>query len=130
MDKLSSLGETLPINLKLAAYLHGIEDTYPDFAATNRSATCIKVLEISTVMAELDNEGRQARSAEPTALTIWTKDRIKRGHRHTQGPAQAGRGKGVTSTSRPKRSKKKSHCDSTSHNEDSCWKKHPDCVLS
>ncbi len=130
MDKLSSLGETLPTNLKPAAYLHGIKDTYPDFTANNRSAPCIKVLEISTVIAELEDEGRQARSAEPTALTIWTKDRIKKGDRHTQGSAQAGRGKGVTSTSRPKRSKKKSHSDSTSHNKDSYWKKHPDCVLS
>ncbi len=96
MDKLSSSGETLPTDLKLAAYLHGIEDIYPDFAAANRSAACTKVPEISTVMAELEDEGRQVRSAESTALTTRTKDSIKRGHTHIQGPAQGGRGKKVT----------------------------------
>ncbi len=84
IDRLSSSGETLPTDLKLAAYLHGIEDTYPDFAAANRSAARTKVPEISTVMAELEDGGRQARSAESTALTTRTKNSIKRGHTHTR----------------------------------------------
>ena len=33
IDKLSSLGKNLSVNLRLAAYLHEIEVTYPDFVA-------------------------------------------------------------------------------------------------
>ena len=87
MDKLSSSGKTLPTNLKLAAYLHRIEDIYLDFATANRSAACTKVLEISTVIAELKDESRQDRSAESTALTTKTKDSYKRRYTQTQRPA-------------------------------------------
>ncbi len=38
LDKLQSSGDSIPDDLKLAEYLHGIEDTYPDVAAAHRSA--------------------------------------------------------------------------------------------
>ncbi len=43
LDKLLSSGDCIADDLKLAAYLYGIEDTYPDFAAANRSAARTKV---------------------------------------------------------------------------------------
>ena len=43
IDKLSSSGENLPADLRLAAYLHGIEVTYPDFAAAQRSSARTKI---------------------------------------------------------------------------------------
>ena len=42
MDKLSSSEETLPTDLKLAAYLHEIEGIYLNFAAANKSAAHTK----------------------------------------------------------------------------------------
>ena len=73
IDKLSSSGENLPADLRLAAYLHGIEVTYPDFAAAQRSSARTKIPELSAVMAELEDEGRQARAVESTALSTRSK---------------------------------------------------------
>ena len=38
LDKLANTKLTLPFNLQLAGYLHGIEDIYPDFATSKQSA--------------------------------------------------------------------------------------------
>lgn len=125
IDKLSSSGENLPADLRLAAYLHGIEATYPDFAAAQRSSARSKIPELSTVMAELEDEGRQARAVESTALPIRSKEGMRR--RQNQGPTRGGHAKGSSSTLRPKGSKDKcAHCDSTGHSEDSFWKKYPE----
>ncbi len=66
LDKLANTGSTLPSDLQLAVYLHRIEDTYPDFAASQQSAARTKVPDISAVMAELEDGART--SNEPTAL--------------------------------------------------------------
>ena len=123
IDKLSSSGENLPADLRLAAYLHGIEVTYPDFAAAQRSSARTKIPELSAVMAELEDEGRQARAVESTALSTRSKDN-KKGYNHK---LSRGGHKGSSSTLRPKGNKEKcEYCDSKGHSEDSCWKKHPD----
>ncbi len=36
LDKLRSLGDSIPDELKLAAYLHRIGNTYPNFAAAQK----------------------------------------------------------------------------------------------
>lgn len=71
LDKLRSSRDTLPDNLKLAAYLHGIEESYPDFASANRSVARTKILIISDVMSELEDE--EQKSAESTALSVRVK---------------------------------------------------------
>ena len=58
VDKLSSLGRNLPANLRLAAYIHGIETTHPNSAATQRSSARTKIPELSKVMVELEDEGK------------------------------------------------------------------------
>lgn len=56
IDKLTSSGDNLPADLRLAAYLHGMEAAYPDFAAAQRSSSQSKIPELSTFMAELADE--------------------------------------------------------------------------
>lgn len=63
----------------------------------------MKVLEISTIMVELEDKGREARSAKSISLTTQTKNSIKRGH--IQRLALGGNEKKVTSTSRLQGSK-------------------------
>ena len=79
LDKLLSSGDSIADDLKLAAYLYGIEDTYPDFAAANRLAARTKVLAISSVIAELEYEGRKSSNA--TALSIRIKETNREGGR-------------------------------------------------
>ena len=125
IDKLTSLGDTLPADLQLTAYLHEIKATYPDFAAAQRSSAQSKIPELSTVMVELEDEGRQARAIKSTALPTRSKDNTKRGH--SQELSRGGHNKGSGSTSRPKKSKKKCvHYDSIGHSKDTCWKKYPE----
>ena len=125
IDKITSSDDTLPADLRLAAYLHGIKAAYPDFAVAQRSSAQSKIPELSTVMAELEDEARQARAIESTALPTQSKDNTKRGQ--SQGLSRGGHNKGSGSTSRPKGSKEKCvHCDSTGHSEDTCWKKYPE----
>ncbi len=57
LDNLRSSGDSLPDDLKLTAYLHEIKDLYPDFAAAHRSAAQTIILAVSSVMAELKDEG-------------------------------------------------------------------------
>ena len=123
VHKLSSSGKNLPADLRLAAYPHRIETTYPDFAAAQRSSARTKIPELSTVMAELEDEGRQARAVQTTALPLQSK--IKR--RQNQRPFRGGHAMGRNLTLRPKRIKDRcAHCDSIGHSEDSCWKKYPE----
>ena len=106
-------------------YLHGIEATYPDFVAARRSSARSKIPELSTVMAELEDEGRQARAAESTQLPTRSKDSSKRGQ--SQGSSRGRYNEGGRSTSRPMGSKKKcAHCDFTGRN----GKKYPERALS
>ncbi len=77
-DKLRILDDSIPDDLKLIAYLHEIEDTYLNFAAAHRSATQTKVPAVSSMMAELKDEGRK--SSDATALSIPIKE-TKRGGR-------------------------------------------------
>ena len=56
LNKLASTGSSLPSDLQLAAYLHGIENTYSDFAASQRSATRTSVPVLSGIMAELEDK--------------------------------------------------------------------------
>ena len=58
LDKLANIGLTLISDLQLAAYLHGIEDIYSDFAASQRSTTWTKNPAISEVMVEFEDEAR------------------------------------------------------------------------
>ncbi len=122
LDKLRSWGDSIPDDLKLAAYLHGIEDTYPDFAAAHRSVARTKVLALSSVMAELDDEGRK--SSDATALSIRIKE-TKRGGRRGCG-SNSGRGRGTGSGCRPHTQEMCSHCDHQGHWEPNCWKKYPE----
>ena len=57
-DKLANTGSTHLFDLQLAAYLHGIEDTYPDFAASQRLAARALVPNISAIIAELEDKAR------------------------------------------------------------------------
>ena len=125
VDKLSSSGDYLLAELRLVAYLHGIETTYPDFAAAQRSSARTKIPELLTVMAELEDEGKQARADETTTLPLQSK--IKR--RLNQWPFRGGHAMGRNLTLRSKRSKYScAYCDFTSHSEDSCWKKYPERI--
>lgn len=56
MNKLSSLGENLPTDLKPASYLQGIKVIYPNFTTAYRSATFTKVLEIWEIMVEEEDD--------------------------------------------------------------------------
>lgn len=58
IDKLSNSGENLLTNLRLAAYLHGIETTYSNIVAVQKSSTQTKISKLSMVMAELEDEDR------------------------------------------------------------------------
>ena len=122
LDKLRSWGDSIPDDLKLAEYLHGIEDTYPDFAAAHRSAARTKVPAVSSVMAELEDKGRK--SSDATALSIRIKE-TKRGGGRGRG-SNSGRGRGTGSGGRPRTQEVCSHCDHQGHSEPNCWKKYPE----
>ncbi len=119
LDKLRSSGDSIPDDLKLAAYLHGIEDTYPDFAAAHRSAARTKVPAVSSVISELEDEGRK--SSDATALSICTKE-TKRGSRRGCC-SNSGRGRGTGSRGWPHTQEMCLHCDHQRHSEPNCWKK-------
>lgn len=68
LDKLANTRLTLPQDLQLAAYLHSIEDTYPDFAASQQLAAQAKVPDISAVIAKLKDKARTLN--EPIALSV------------------------------------------------------------
>ena len=70
INKLSGLDENLLADLRLAAYLHGIETTYPDFAAAQKSSAKSKIPKLLAVMAELEDKKRQARAVESITLPI------------------------------------------------------------
>lgn len=78
-------------------------------------------------MAELEECGRKAGTAEMTALPYALKGQRKEGTK--SGVCLSGHTKVRRSTSRPEGSKEMyAHCDSTGHGGDSCWKKHPERV--
>ncbi len=97
LDKLRNSGDFIPDDQKLAAYLHGIEDTYPDFAAVHRSAARTKAPAVYSVMAELKDEGQKSNDA--TAPSIPIKE-TKRGSERGRG-SNSGRGSGTESGDRP-----------------------------
>lgn len=122
IDTLSSSGENLPDDLWLAAYLYGIEVTYPDFAVVHRSSAQIKIPKLSTVMVKLEDKGRQARVVKSTALSARSKDNTKKGNNYE---LSRGGYKDSRSTSCPKKTKEKcDHYDAISYSEDFCWKRY------
>ncbi len=120
LDKLQSSGDSIPDDLKLLAYLHGIKDTYPDFAAAHRSGGRTKVPAISIVMAELEDEGRK--SSDATALSIRIKE-TKRGGGRGHG-SNSGCGRGNGSGGRPRTQEVCLHFDHQGPSEQNCWKKY------
>ena len=124
LDKLANTGETLPSDLQLAAYLHGIEDTYPDFAASQQSAARTEVPGISAVMAELEDEARTLN--EPTALPARSSN-ASRGRNYSRGNGNTrNRGRGSYPSGQGRNSEICSHCHASGHSETNCWKKYPE----
>ena len=124
LDKLANTGSTLPSDLQLAAYLHGIEDTYPDFAASQRSAARAHVPDISAVMAELEDEARTPN--EPTALPARSSN-ASRGKSYGRGNGSTrNRGRGSYPTGQGRSTETCSHCHASGHSEPTCWKKYPE----
>ncbi len=56
LDKLANIRSTLFSDLQLTAYLHEIDDTYPDFADSQYPAARTKVPDILAVMAAVEVE--------------------------------------------------------------------------
>ena len=48
----------MPSDPQLAAYLYGIENIYPNFATSQRSAAKTNILVVSRIMAELEDEAQ------------------------------------------------------------------------
>ena len=116
IDKLSSSDENLSTDLQLAAYLHRIEVIYPDFVAAQQFSAWTKIPELLTVIAELNDEGRQARAVELTALSTQLNDNKKR---HNYGLSQSGYKSSSSTLCLKKNKEKYKYCDSKSHSEDS-----------
>lgn len=123
LDKLANNGQNLPSDLQPAAYLHKIEDTYPNFAVSQQLAARAKVPTISAVMAELKDEAQTSNksTALPThsSNASWRRS-YSRGNKNTrnQGPGSYSSGQG-------KNSKICSNCHALEHSETNCWKKYP-----
>lgn len=78
INKLFCLSKKPPINLQLAIYLHKIEITYLNFVFAQKSSAQIKIPELSTVMAKLENQSRQVRATKFTTLFSLLKISNKR----------------------------------------------------
>ena len=92
LDNLRSSGDSIPDDLKLAAYLHGIKEIYPDFAAAHRSAAATRIPAVSSVMAELKDEGQKSSNAR--ALSIRIKEPKREGERGSGSNSGRGRDTG------------------------------------
>ena len=77
VEKLSSSGENLPADLRLAVYLDGIGTTYPDFIAAQKLSAQTKIPKLSMVIAELEDEGKQARAVETPLQPKIKGDKIR-----------------------------------------------------
>ena len=130
LSKLHESGEPLPKDLQIAAFLHGVEETYSQWAFAKRSTIRGKGTDdplptVDDLTAELMDESRANVRAEATALTAtrggYGQSR-GRGNPHGRG----GRGRRGGAPTSSQRSKLKcTHCKLEGHLEESCWKKYP-----
>ena len=112
----------MPSDFQLAAYLYRIENTYPDFAALQKSAARISVLALSGVMVELEVEAQTQYDSTvlPTysvaATPSRSRDRENRFIRSCRRSSYANRqGKSLEVCS---------HCHLQWHNKLNYWKKY------
>lgn len=78
INKLSSIRVNLSSNLWLAAYLHGVKTTYPNFLVAYQSSTWTNLLNLSIIIAELENKSRQIKISELTALPTKSSNNNKK----------------------------------------------------
>ena len=114
----------MPSDLQLAAYLHGIENTYPDFAASQRSAARTSVLAVSGVIAELEDEARTPHDS--TALPTYSIAATPGGSRGRGNGLTRSRGRGSYANRQGRSSEVCSYCHIQGHSEPTCWKKYPE----
>lgn len=86
-------------------------------------------MELSAVIAKLEDHGRQTRAIKLIALFLQLRKRIKRSQ--SQRPIEGVHAKSNSSILRSKKNKDKcALCDSLDYSEDSCWKKYPERTLA
>ncbi len=114
LQKLHESGAPLPKDFQLAAFLHGVEETYSQWAFANRSTIQSKAKDedlptINDLTAKLLDESRITVAVEAKALAS-----SKANNRRRNGD-------------RPRT--RRTFCDKEGHEEDSFWKKHPKNAL-
>ncbi len=113
------------MTLNLAAYLYGIKDTHPDYAAALRSAAQTKIVIVSSVIVELEDEGKK--SNKTTVLSIRIK-KTKWGAWQGCG-SNSGCGRGIRSGGQLRTQEVSSHYDHPKHFESNRWNKYPEKAI-